>query len=88
MRIASNLFVAHANPPQGFIEECCEKADDGRIKMTEFYKRYKVWAEDNGFTMTQTKPTVRKNLELLNYSVPRHGVGRVIRGLKFRDTKF
>jgi putative DNA primase/helicase len=88
MRIARNLFVAHANPLQGFIDECCEKADDSRIKMDEFYKRYKIWADDSGFTMTQTKPNVRKNVENLGYRVPRHNVGRVIRGLKFRDAKF
>jgi P4 family phage/plasmid primase-like protien len=88
MRIAGKLFVAHANPLQGFIEECCEKADEGRVTLDEFYRKYKAWAEDSGFTMTQTKPNVRKNLELLNYRVPRHGVGRVIKGLKFRDAKF
>jgi phage/plasmid-associated DNA primase len=88
MRIASKLFVAHANPLQGFIDECCEKADDGRIKLDEFYRQYKIWAEDSGFTMTQTKPNVRKNLENMGYGVPRHNVGRVIRGLKLRDAKF
>jgi phage/plasmid-associated DNA primase len=88
MRIASKLFVAHANPLQGFIDECCEKADDSRVTLDEFYRNYKNWADENGYTMTQTKPNVRKNLENIGYGVPRHNVGRVIRGLKFRATKF
>ena len=52
---ARKQLVAHANPLQGFIDECCEKADEGRISMDEFYRRYKAWADDNGFTMTQTQ---------------------------------
>ena len=64
-----------------------EKAEDSRVTSDEFYLRYKAWAEDRRFTMTQTKPNVRGNLELLNYGVPRHGVGRVVKGLEFRDTK-
>jgi phage/plasmid-associated DNA primase len=87
-RIARNLFVARANPLQGFIDECCEKAHDSRVTLDEFYRQYKIWADDSGFTMTQTKPNVRKNLENMGYRVPRHGVGRVIKGLKLRNTKF
>ncbi len=81
---ARTQLVAHANPLQGFIDECCEKADDGTIRVDEVYTRYKASADDNGYTMTQTKPTVRRNLEHMNYRVPRHASGRVIIGLKFR----
>lgn len=85
---ANKLFLAHANPLQGFIDECCKKDSDGKIEMHEFYDRYKDWAADNGFTLTQTQPTVRKNLEHLGFYVPRHGVGRVIKGLSFKGPKF
>jgi putative DNA primase/helicase len=81
---ANKLFLAHANPLQGFIDECCEKESKSKTKMDVFYNHYKNWASENGFTMTQTQPTVRKNLEHLGFSVPRHGVGRVIKGLSAR----
>ena len=81
---ARTQLVAHANPLQGFIDECCEKADDGTTRVDEVYTRYKASADDNGYTMTHTKPTVRRNLEHMNCRVPRHASGRVIIGLKFR----
>ena len=84
MANARKELLAHANPLQGFIDECCKKAQNVTIKLDGFYVRYKAWADDNGYTMTQTKPTVRKNLEHLNYRVPRHASGRVIIGLKIR----
>jgi putative DNA primase/helicase len=84
MANARKELLAHANPLQGFIDECCEKADDVTISMDKFYLRYKAWADDNGYTMTQTKPTARKNLEHMNYRVPRRASGRVIIGLKIR----
>ena len=46
---ARKQLVAHANPLQGFIDECCEKAQNVTIKLDEFYRRYKAWAEDNGY---------------------------------------
>jgi phage/plasmid-associated DNA primase len=83
------LFIAHANPLQGFIDECCEKDPKGRIKMAVFYDRYRHWAADNGFTMTQTQPTVRKNLEHMGFSVPRWGDGgRTIKGLTIKRGNF
>jgi putative DNA primase/helicase len=88
MRNAREELVAQANPLQGFIKEWCKKAGDATIRLDEFYRRYKVWADDNGFTMTQSKPTVRKNLEHMNYPVPRRASGRVIVGLTFLMRNF
>ena len=84
MANARKELLAHANPLQGFIDECCEKAQNVTIKLDEFYRHYKAWAEDNGYTMSQTKPTVRKNLEHMNFRIPRRAAGRVIVGLKIR----
>ena len=58
-----------------------QKGPKAKIEMDEFYISYKNWAGNNGFTMTQTAPTVRKNLEHMGFYVPRHRMGRVIKGL-------
>jgi P4 family phage/plasmid primase-like protien len=69
MANARKVLLAHANPLQGFIDECCEEADDVTISMDKFYLRYKAWADDNGYTMTQTDPPP------LNWSTLRYVFG-------------
>ncbi|MGA3342274.1 MAG: phage/plasmid primase, P4 family [Methylocella sp.] len=69
MANARKVLLAHANPLQGFIDECCEEVDDVTISMDKFYLRYKAWADDNGYTMTQTDPPP------LNWSTLRYVFG-------------
>jgi P4 family phage/plasmid primase-like protien len=84
IRRATRRFVAQSNPLQGFIDECCVRDDDGRSAMKEFYARFRDWTQENGFTMVQSQPSVRKNLEHMGFRVPRHGMGRVIKGLTIK----
>lgn len=81
MREALNELLANANPLQGYIDECCDIEAAARTRLEIFYLGFQAWTKENGFTMTQTKPTVRRNLEHMGYLVPRHGRGRTIMGL-------
>jgi putative DNA primase/helicase len=81
MRARKNL-LAHANPLSGFIDECCEVDAHGNVTLQSFYDAYRQWATRSGYTMTQVKSTVKKNLEHQSYPVKRHGDGMTIIGLK------
>lgn len=53
--------------------------------MAAFYSSFRQWAQTNGYTMTQSQPIVRRNLEHMGYRVPRRGSGgRTVIGLRKR----
>ena len=74
----------HANPLKGFLDECCEADPKSKVSLQAFYDAYRSWAAESGYTLTQVKSTVRKNLEHQGFAVKRHGPGLVIIGLKLR----
>ena len=82
-RARQDLLV-HANPLKGFIDECCEADPKSKVSLQAFYDAYRDWATESGYSMTQVKSTVKRNLEHLGFAVKRHGVGLVIIGLKLR----
>ncbi len=82
MTRARKNLLAHANPLSGFIDECCEVDAHGKATLQKFYDAYRLWATRSGYTMTQVKSTVKKNLEHQSYPVKRHGDGMTIIGLK------
>ena len=78
-------LLVHANPLKGFIDECCEADPKGKVALEKFYDAYREWATRSGYSMTQVKSTVKKNLLHLGYPVKRHGEGLVVIGLKLRQ---
>ena len=85
MTEAKRELVRHANPLVGFLDDACEKKGECTTSMKDFYRAYSDWAQENGFTMKQTAPVVRRNLENLGYRVPRRRIGRVIVGIRLRN---
>lgn len=85
MNRAKQVLLVHANPLKGFIEENCEIDPKGKVSLQDFYDAYREWAAENGYSMTQVKSTVKRNLEHQGYAVPRHGPGRVVIGVKLRQ---
>ena len=81
---ARQELLVHANPLKGFLDECCEADPKGKVKLQAFYDAYREWATESGYSMTQVKSTVKRNLEHLGYPVLRHGEGLVVIGLKLR----
>ena len=85
MQRARHDLLVHANPLKGFIDECCEADPKGKVALEKFYVAYREWATRSGYSMTQVKSTVKKNLLHLGYPVKRHGEGLVVIGLKLRQ---
>lgn len=85
MMAAKKEMVTHANPLAGFVSERCARSEDGSMTLKHFYETYIGWAAENGFTMKQTAPVVRRNLIHMGFNVPRRSVGRTIVGLRLRD---
>ena len=76
--------LAQANPLSGFIDECCEVDAHGNATLQSFYDAYRQWATRSGYTMTQVKSTVKKNLEHQGYVITRRNAGITVIGLKLR----
>jgi putative DNA primase/helicase len=74
--------ITQANPLQAFIEEKCEL--EGKCWMSDFYRAFKVWAEEMGFTRIQQQPSVGKNLKNLGYELKRGNKGKRIIGIRLK----
>ena len=85
MQRARDDLLAHANPLKGFIDDCCEADPKRKVTLQKFYDAYREWATQSGYSMTQVKSTVKKNLLHLGYPIPKHGEGLVVIGLKLRE---
>jgi P4 family phage/plasmid primase-like protien len=85
MQRARYDLLAHANPLRGFIDECCEADPKRKVTLQAFYDAYRNWADLSGYSRKQTKSTVKKNLLHEGYSIPKHGEGLVVIGLKLRE---
>ena len=53
--------------------------------MKDFYSAYTTWTEEMGYTLTQTQPTVTRNLEHLGFATKNTNKGVAIIGLRLRD---
>jgi phage/plasmid-associated DNA primase len=82
---ARQELLVHANPLKGFIDEHYVEDPKSKVQLLAFYEAYRAWAQESGYTVTQVKSTVRKNLEHLGFAVKRHGPGLVVIGLKLRQ---
>ena len=58
---AYRALVDLASPVQAFIRDCCIVAPDLQISVSDFYKAWKAWAEDNGLAR-KSKQTLGRDL--------------------------
>jgi phage/plasmid-associated DNA primase len=84
MMRARRDLLAHANPLKGFIDECCDVDPKSKVTLQSFYDAYRQWATRSGYTMTQVKSTVKRNLEHQGYVITRRNAGITVIGLKLR----
>jgi putative DNA primase/helicase len=84
MQKARRAFLANSNPLMGFIEEKCVVEPGAKISLSDFQKAYELWAEESGYTKTQVKSTIKKNLEHQGFAIKRHGPGLMVIGIRLR----
>jgi P4 family phage/plasmid primase-like protien len=84
VQTATGKFVQEANPLPAFIDERCELGSDHTCRMKAFYDAYGDWTQDNGITLKQQQPTVRKNLEHMGYKVRHRNKGDKVFGLSLK----
>ena len=81
---ATQEFVRLANPLPAFVAERCERSPTARCWMKDFYTAYCAWAEEQGITIPQQRPTVKNNLRNLGYLVKHGNRGDRISGLSLK----
>ena len=82
---ATTAWLGQANPLPAFIEERCEKGVSERCWMQELYAAYTMWAQRAGYTMIQSQPSFRRNLEHLGFQSSRGNRGQRVTGLRLRQ---
>jgi putative DNA primase/helicase len=85
VKAATKRWLQQANPLPAFIETNCIEKVEGRCLMQDFYVAYANWTQAMGYTMTQTKPTVTRNLEHLEYATKHTNQGMAVLGLVLAD---
>ncbi len=85
VKAATHRFIRDANPLPAFIADCCELGPDRACWMKDFYEAYCRWADDNGITLKQQQPTVRKNLEHMGYEIGHGNRGQKCYGLRLKS---
>ena len=78
-------FLREANPLPDFIAEQCTADVKARCLLSDFYRRYRDWAEETGMTMTQQRKSIRRNLEHLGYLVKHGNQGATVYGLGLKS---
>jgi putative DNA primase/helicase len=84
MERACHDLLVHANPLKGFIDECCDTGPKSRVSLQTFYDAYTEWCTQSGYSLKQTKSTVKKNLEHEGHAMVRRAVGLVVIGTNLR----
>ena len=82
---ATTAWLGQANPLPAFIEQRCEKGVSERCWMQELYAAYTTWAQHAGYTMVQSQPSFRRNLEHLGFQSSRGSRGQRVTGLRLRQ---
>ena len=72
-------------PAQGIHRRMLRGRPQGQGGAQTFYVAYRDWATRSGYSMTQVKSTVKKNLVHQGHPIKRHGEGLVVIGLKLRQ---
>jgi putative DNA primase/helicase len=78
---ATTAWLQQANPLPAFIQARCIAKPQGRCLMQDFYRAYSVWTRDMGYTLTQTKQAVTRNLAHLGFATKKTNQGMAILGL-------
>jgi len=81
VKIATARWLQHANPLPAFIESCCVKRPEAECRVGDFYAAYADWAQQMGYTLTQTRQTVGLNLQHLGFAPTTTSRGMVFVGL-------
>lgn len=84
MRRARREMLRQANPLRGFIDEHWVPDEGASMPLVEFYAQFRHWTQTNGYSLTQSQPIVRRNLEHMGFRVPRRAAGRTLIGLRRR----
>jgi P4 family phage/plasmid primase-like protien len=87
MQEARRAFLANSNPLMGFIDEYCEIENGAKMTLQDFQKAYEEWARASGYTRTQTKSTIKKNLEHQGFEVKRGKPGLMVIGVGLKKSK-
>lgn len=67
---AREAFFVHANPLMGFIDACCEKVPDAKLKLMDMRNAMKAWAHEQGITKPAAADnTLKRKLEGLGHKV-------------------
>ena len=82
---ATAAWLGQANPLPAFIEERCVKGVSERCWMQGLYAAYTTWAQQAGYTMTQSQQSFRRNLEHLGFKSSRGNRGQRVNGLALRQ---
>jgi putative DNA primase/helicase len=82
---ATAAWLGQANPVPAFIEERCVKGVSERCWMQELYAAYTTWAQQAGYTMTQSQQSFRRNLEHLGFNSLHGNRGQRVSGLAVRQ---
>jgi putative DNA primase/helicase len=82
---ATAAWLGQANPVPAFIEERCVKGVSERCWMQDLYAAYTTWAQQAGYTMTQSQQSFRRNLEHLGFNSLHGNRGQRVSGLAVRQ---
>jgi putative DNA primase/helicase len=82
---ATAAWLGQANPLPAFIEERCVKGVSECCWMRSLYAAYTTWAQQAGYTLTQSQQSFRRNLEHLGFKSSRGNRGQRVSGLALRQ---
>jgi putative DNA primase/helicase len=82
VRAAGKEWLAHANPLEGFLKECCVADPARHVLIKDLYQAYCAWAKESGITRTQQRQVVKRNLEHRGYATKRSNAGVMVVGLQ------
>ena len=78
---ATQRWIQQANPLPAFVESCCSRRPDGRYLVQDFYGAYSEWTQEMGYTLTQNRMSVSRNLTHLGFATKKTNKGEAILGL-------
>jgi len=78
---ATRCWLQQANPLPAFIEAECTKKPGAKCTVKDFYNAYSHWTRSMGYTLTQTRQTVDRNLSHLGFATKKGNQGKMVIGL-------
>jgi hypothetical protein len=55
-----------------------------KCRVKDFYNAYSAWTSSRGYTLTQTQPTVDRNLSHLGFATKKGNQGKMVIGLALK----